>query len=144
MFFQTYIYWISVMHPWNFIFFVFHVVVKPVFFFGGGLRSTCLFGDLPYGCSCDLGLTSFCSSLWFWGFLGVWIWGFGSQESKVVSIHPFGNLYQQAIWKGFGIHSWRREDCLGCAISWGVVTFLEGRKVQIFEKSSCCWRNILD
>ena len=132
------------MHPWNFIFCSLQLVVKPVFVLGG-LRSPCLFGDLPYGCSCDLGLTSFCSSLWFWGFfgrvdLGVWISGivrlFHHTPLATFTNRPFGRDSEFIVGEGRIAWDVRYRGVL--QLSW------KEERFKSLAQSSCCWRNILD
>ena len=43
---------------------------------------------------------------------------------------PKRNLYQQAISRD-SFHSWRTGDCLGCAISGCVVSFLDPWNIRI-------------
>ncbi len=104
--------------------------------FFGDLRSTCLFGDFPYGCSSPLGFkkTSWSLRRFF-------------EESKgFKTTHPFGNLYQQAILAGIPFIVGGLRGLPGdLQSSSGVLcNFLERRKVQMIETSSCCWQKILD
>ena len=60
--------------------------------------------------------------------------------SKVVSTHVWNtplNLYQRAIFSD-SFHSWRTGDCLGCAISGCVVSFLD-HQTSLLDSSSSFW-----